>query len=175
MWQTFTLFWLMLRLLIPHLNNAYLVSFPYSKKPCKYFDKGRGECPFNETCFYLHAYPDGRIASPKPIYRRRRPPTTSSQTSSESSATSSTPHWVVMYEILAGLTRDRWADPFFHLNSFELSLLSTSDGRGRWRWCRRLWWLGLVGDPLINRSTVWCDLVGLRIAMFIRDRVSVSV
>ena len=43
-----------------------------SKKPCKYFDQGRGECPFNENCFYLHAYPDGRIASPKPIRRRRR-------------------------------------------------------------------------------------------------------
>src|SRR6218665_1654631 len=113
----------MLRLLIPHLNNAYLVSFPYSKKPCKYFDKGRGECPFNEKCFYLHANPDGSIASPKPTYRRRRPPTTSSsQTSSESSATSSTPHWVVLYEILARWTRD----PLFYLNLFELSLPSTS-------------------------------------------------
>src|SRR6218665_1051950 len=117
----------MLRLLIPHLNNAYLVSFPYSKKPCKYFDKGRGECPFNEKCFYLHAHPDGRIASPKPTYRRRRPPTTSSsQTSSESSATSSAPH-AVLYEILAGWPRDRWENLFFHLNLFELSLPLTSD------------------------------------------------
>ena len=45
---------------------------PFSAKPCKYFDQGRGECPFNENCFYLHAYPDGRKASPKPIRRRRR-------------------------------------------------------------------------------------------------------
>ena len=37
-----------------------------------YFDQGRGECNFNEHCFYLHAYPDGRIASPKPRTRRRR-------------------------------------------------------------------------------------------------------
>src|SRR6218665_2148965 len=118
----------MLRFFITHLNNAYLVSFPYSKKPCKYFDKGRGECPFNEKCFYLHAHSDGRIASPKLAYRRRRPPTTSSsETSSESSATFSTPDAPVMYEILAGWTRDRWEDLFSHLSLFESSLPSTSD------------------------------------------------
>lgn len=43
-----------------------------SKKPCKYFDEGRGECQFNENCFYRHAYPDGRPASPKPKGRRKR-------------------------------------------------------------------------------------------------------
>ncbi|KAK2187536.1 hypothetical protein NP493_162g02032 [Ridgeia piscesae] len=43
-----------------------------STKPCKYFDQGRGECPFNAHCFYLHAYPDGRKASPRPVRRRRR-------------------------------------------------------------------------------------------------------
>ena len=56
---------------MPFLNplefNLFLL---YRKKPCKHFDEGRGECPFNEHCFYLHAYPDGRLASPKP--RRRR-------------------------------------------------------------------------------------------------------
>jgi len=30
-----------------------------SRKPCKYFDKGNGKCPFGRFCFYLHAYPDG--------------------------------------------------------------------------------------------------------------------
>ena len=45
---------------------------PCSAKPCRYFDQGRGECPFNENCFYQHAYPDGRKASPKPQRRRRR-------------------------------------------------------------------------------------------------------
>nr|CAB3263859.1 ZF(C3H/RING)-1 zinc finger protein [Phallusia mammillata] len=30
-----------------------------SVKSCKYFDKGRGKCPFGANCFYLHAYPDG--------------------------------------------------------------------------------------------------------------------
>lgn len=34
--------------------------------------KGKGECPFNEKCFYLHAYPDGTIAKPKPRKRRYR-------------------------------------------------------------------------------------------------------
>jgi len=43
-----------------------------SVKNCKYFDQGKGECPFNENCFYLHAYPDGKKASPKPTRRRRR-------------------------------------------------------------------------------------------------------
>lgn len=46
--------------------------FVASKKSCKYFAEGRGECPFNENCFYLHAYPDGRKASPKPRRRRAR-------------------------------------------------------------------------------------------------------
>ena len=43
-----------------------------SQKHCKYFDRGRGDCPFSENCFYLHAHPDGRKASPKPVRRRRR-------------------------------------------------------------------------------------------------------
>ena len=43
-----------------------------SKKPCKHFDQGRGECPFGDSCFYLHAYPDGRKASPRASQRRFR-------------------------------------------------------------------------------------------------------
>ncbi|KAG5275050.1 hypothetical protein AALO_G00143010 [Alosa alosa] len=35
-----------------------------SKKPCKYFDQGRGTCPFGGKCLYLHAYPDGTLAEP---------------------------------------------------------------------------------------------------------------
>ncbi|XP_065122034.1 E3 ubiquitin-protein ligase makorin-2 [Paramisgurnus dabryanus] len=35
-----------------------------SKKPCKYFDQGRGTCPFGGNCFYMHAYPDGTRAEP---------------------------------------------------------------------------------------------------------------
>jgi len=47
----------------------------FSKKHCKHFSRGKGKCPFNEKCFYLHAYPDGRVASPQPVQRRpRRPP-----------------------------------------------------------------------------------------------------
>jgi len=30
-----------------------------SKRPCKYFDQGKGKCPFGKNCFYLHAYPNG--------------------------------------------------------------------------------------------------------------------
>jgi len=42
----------------------------FSKKHCKHFNRGKGKCPFNEKCFYLHAYPDGRVASPRPVRRR---------------------------------------------------------------------------------------------------------
>ncbi|MEE6501590.1 hypothetical protein FKM82_004262, partial [Ascaphus truei] len=35
------------------------------KKACKYFDQGRGTCPFGGKCLYLHAYPDGSRAEPE--------------------------------------------------------------------------------------------------------------
>ncbi|XP_074617315.1 putative E3 ubiquitin-protein ligase makorin-1 [Acropora palmata] len=31
------------------------------EKPCRYFNEGKGTCPFGSSCFYKHAYPDGRI------------------------------------------------------------------------------------------------------------------
>ncbi|KAM9311171.1 E3 ubiquitin-protein ligase makorin-1 [Gastrophryne carolinensis] len=37
-----------------------------SNKSCRYFDEGRGTCPFGGNCFYKHAYPDGRIEEPQP-------------------------------------------------------------------------------------------------------------
>ena len=30
-----------------------------TKKECKYFNKGQGECPFGNKCFYRHANKDG--------------------------------------------------------------------------------------------------------------------
>ncbi|XP_037735126.1 E3 ubiquitin-protein ligase makorin-1 isoform X1 [Chelonia mydas] len=36
-----------------------------SNKPCRYFDEGRGSCPFGGNCFYKHAYPDGRREEPQ--------------------------------------------------------------------------------------------------------------
>lgn len=30
---------------------------------CKFFKRGKGNCPFNNSCFYLHALPDGTSAS----------------------------------------------------------------------------------------------------------------
>ncbi|XP_048346688.1 E3 ubiquitin-protein ligase makorin-2 [Sphaerodactylus townsendi] len=35
------------------------------RKACKYFDQGKGTCPFGGKCLYLHAYPDGRRAEPE--------------------------------------------------------------------------------------------------------------
>ena len=29
-------------------------------------------CPFSDSCFYLHAYPDGTIAAPEPRVRQRQ-------------------------------------------------------------------------------------------------------
>ncbi|KAK9889281.1 hypothetical protein WA026_004560 [Henosepilachna vigintioctopunctata] len=45
-----------------------------SKKDCKYFKKGSGKCPFGNKCFYLHAFPNGRVCDvgPPPRQRRRR-------------------------------------------------------------------------------------------------------
>lgn len=40
---------------------------------CRYFRKGRGKCPFGNTCLYLHALPDGTkmdVGPPKPSRRQ---------------------------------------------------------------------------------------------------------
>uniref|UniRef100_A0A3P8WFB9 RING-type E3 ubiquitin transferase n=1 Tax=Cynoglossus semilaevis TaxID=244447 RepID=A0A3P8WFB9_CYNSE len=39
-------------------------------KPCRYFDEGRGTCPFGSNCFYKHAFPDGRLEEPQPQRRQ---------------------------------------------------------------------------------------------------------
>lgn len=44
----------------------------YSTKDCKYFNKGRGKCPFGNKCFYLHALPDGTKKDVGPPVRQRR-------------------------------------------------------------------------------------------------------
>ncbi|XP_076978489.1 E3 ubiquitin-protein ligase makorin-3 [Tamandua tetradactyla] len=36
-----------------------------SNKACRYFDEGRGCCPFGENCFYKHAYPEGAGVEPQ--------------------------------------------------------------------------------------------------------------
>ncbi|NXY48713.1 MKRN1 ligase, partial [Ceuthmochares aereus] len=43
-----------------------------SNKPCRYFDEGRGSCPFGGNCFYKHAYPDGRQEEPQRSKAQRR-------------------------------------------------------------------------------------------------------
>lgn len=43
-----------------------------SIKDCKYFNKGRGKCPFGNKCFYLHALPDGTKPDVGPPVRQRR-------------------------------------------------------------------------------------------------------
>lgn len=43
-----------------------------STKDCKYFEKGRGKCPFGNKCFYLHALPDGTKKDVGPPLRQRR-------------------------------------------------------------------------------------------------------
>ncbi|XP_049617410.1 probable E3 ubiquitin-protein ligase makorin-1 isoform X1 [Syngnathus scovelli] len=39
-------------------------------KPCRYFDEGRGTCPFGSNCFYKHAFPDGRLEEAQPPRRQ---------------------------------------------------------------------------------------------------------
>ncbi|XP_045147928.1 E3 ubiquitin-protein ligase makorin-1-like [Echinops telfairi] len=36
-----------------------------SDKACRYFDEGRGSCPFGGNCFYKHAYSDGHREEPQ--------------------------------------------------------------------------------------------------------------
>ncbi|XP_039627242.1 probable E3 ubiquitin-protein ligase makorin-2 [Polypterus senegalus] len=45
--------------------SLFLFCLVCSKKACKYFDQGKGTCPFGGKCLYLHAYPDGRRAEPE--------------------------------------------------------------------------------------------------------------
>ncbi|XP_034020310.1 probable E3 ubiquitin-protein ligase makorin-2 isoform X2 [Thalassophryne amazonica] len=45
-----------------HLINLFKSGV--SKKACKYFNQGRGSCPFGARCLYLHAFPDGTRAEP---------------------------------------------------------------------------------------------------------------
>ncbi|XP_065581232.1 probable E3 ubiquitin-protein ligase makorin-1 [Artemia franciscana] len=43
-----------------------------SSKACRYYKEGRGECPFGNKCFYLHALPDGKkidVGPPRQIRR----------------------------------------------------------------------------------------------------------
>ncbi|XP_075932369.1 putative E3 ubiquitin-protein ligase makorin-1 isoform X2 [Anarhichas minor] len=39
-------------------------------KLCRYFDEGRGTCPFGSNCFYKHVFPDGRLEEAQPQRRQ---------------------------------------------------------------------------------------------------------
>ncbi|XP_068163658.1 probable E3 ubiquitin-protein ligase makorin-1 [Antennarius striatus] len=39
-------------------------------KPCRYFDEGRGTCPFGAICFYKHAFPAGQLLEAQPPRRQ---------------------------------------------------------------------------------------------------------
>ncbi|XP_026857973.2 probable E3 ubiquitin-protein ligase makorin-1 [Electrophorus electricus] len=41
-------------------------------KPCRYFDEGRGTCPFGANCFYKHAFPDGHLEESSAPPQRRQ-------------------------------------------------------------------------------------------------------
>ncbi|XP_033095752.1 probable E3 ubiquitin-protein ligase makorin-1 [Anneissia japonica] len=41
-------------------------------KHCKYFNKGKGSCPFSGNCFYLHEFEDGTKEDPATAPRRGR-------------------------------------------------------------------------------------------------------
>lgn len=52
--------------LLPNSLKAITLSSNWiRKKPCKYFEQGKGTCPFGGKCLYLHAYPDGTRAEPE--------------------------------------------------------------------------------------------------------------
>ena len=41
-----------------------------SKKACRYYKNGTGECPFGNKCFYLHALPNGTKVDVGPPRRK---------------------------------------------------------------------------------------------------------
>lgn len=49
---------------VDRANDGSVCVWLHRKKPCKYFDQGRGSCPFGGKCLYLHALPDGSRAEP---------------------------------------------------------------------------------------------------------------
>lgn len=50
--------------------SEHFSRFVSSKKDCKYFNEGRGECPFGANCFYRHAYKDGTLQDRSKAVRR---------------------------------------------------------------------------------------------------------
>jgi len=58
--------------LLPWSWKVFINVFMCSKKPCRYYRSGSGECPFGNKCFYLHARPDGTVVDVGPPKRRVR-------------------------------------------------------------------------------------------------------
>ncbi|XP_048871956.1 probable E3 ubiquitin-protein ligase makorin-1 isoform X1 [Brienomyrus brachyistius] len=80
-------------------------------KPCRYFDEGRGSCPFGANCFYKHAYPDGRLEEAHP---QRRP----AGSSGRSRSSRRTPLWDLLDERESG---DSFENEEEEMVTFELS------------------------------------------------------
>ncbi|XP_056280426.1 probable E3 ubiquitin-protein ligase makorin-1 isoform X2 [Pseudoliparis swirei] len=80
-------------------------------KACRYFDEGRGTCPFGSNCFYKHVFPDGRLEDTQPQRR---------QTGSNSRNRSSrrTPLWDIFDE---RESTDSFDNEDEELVTFELS------------------------------------------------------
>ena len=55
------------------LKLIIISKFFLSEKECRYYDKGRGSCPFGTSCFYKHQNVDGtlqdRSVPVRPTYR----------------------------------------------------------------------------------------------------------
>ncbi|XP_029016636.1 probable E3 ubiquitin-protein ligase makorin-1 isoform X2 [Betta splendens] len=88
-------------------------------KPCRYFDEGRGTCPFGSNCFYKHAFPDGRLETAQPPRR---------QTGSNSRSRNSrrTPLWDIFDERESTDSFDNEDDDMvtFELSEMLLMLLA---------------------------------------------------
>lgn len=71
-------------------------------KPCKYFDEGKGDCPFAGSCFYKHAYPNGQLAAEEPPKPRRR-------LYGARGATSTVANYI-LWNIMASTDDDDWSN-----------------------------------------------------------------
>ncbi|XP_015245519.1 PREDICTED: E3 ubiquitin-protein ligase makorin-1 [Cyprinodon variegatus] len=86
-------------------------------KPCRYFDEGRGTCPFGSNCFYKHAFPDGRLEEAQPQRRQ-----TGSNNRNRNSRR--TPLWDIFDESADSFDNDDEEMVTFELSEMLLMLLA---------------------------------------------------
>uniref|UniRef100_A0A3P9LFS1 RING-type E3 ubiquitin transferase n=1 Tax=Oryzias latipes TaxID=8090 RepID=A0A3P9LFS1_ORYLA len=90
-------------------------------KPCRYFDEGRGTCPFGSNCFYKHAFPDGRLEEAQPQRRQ-------TGSSSRNRSSRRTPLWDILDERESPDSLDNEDEDLVTLELSEMLLMLLTAG-----------------------------------------------